>query len=64
VAKYVTTANILNKLINNVNITVSMNKTYQSYTLHMFMNAKEEKMTKKELQSRGNQRKQGKELKW
>jgi len=44
----------LDELMDNVNVTVSTNKTYQSYIPHMFVNMKGRKMTKKELQSRGN----------
>ena len=51
--------------MDNVNVTVSTNKTYQSYIPHMFVNMKGRKMTKKELQSRGNQKeqKEGKRVK-
>jgi len=51
-----TTISIL-ELINNVNIAVDMNKTYQSY-IYMFVNVKGRKITKKKLQSRGNQKEQ------
>jgi len=44
----------LNKLMDNVNVAVGTNKTYQSYIPHMFVDVKGRKMTKKELQSRGN----------
>ena len=55
VAEYTTTST-LDKLINNVNVAVGTNKTYQSYIPCMFVNVKGRKMTKKELQSRGNRR--------
>jgi len=51
VIEYVTTSTP-NELINNVNVVVSINKTY--YILYMFMNVKERKITKKELQKREN----------
>jgi len=50
------TTSTLDKLINNGNVAVSMNKTYQSYIPHKFVNVKRRKMTKKELQSRRNQK--------
>ena len=51
VIEYATT-NTLNELINNVKVIVGTNKTYP--ILYMFINVKERKMTKKELQKRGN----------
>jgi len=52
------TISTLDELINNINVAVGTNKTYQSYIPCIFVNVKGRKMTKKELQSRGNQKEQ------
>jgi len=53
--EYATTST-LDELMDNVNVAVGTNKTYQSYIPRMSVNVKGRKMTKKELQSRGNQK--------